>query len=78
VSGIRIKVFAEHTCEDLERKANYFLARSDVKYIDHRFITDGLEKPYNMTLAYRAKKSIFGLSKKEKQRKFWRRRVFGR
>lgn len=73
MSGLRFKFFAEHTHLDLERTVNQFLSRSDIEYIDHDFIADGLEKPYNMSLVFRERKN-----KSLAKRQYWRDRVFGR
>jgi hypothetical protein len=67
LSDIRFKFFAEHTHTELERSVNDFLNHENIHYIDHDFIADGLEKPYNMSLVY--------IKRRVGDR--WRKRVFG-
>lgn len=69
MSDLRFKFFAEHTPEALEASVNGFVEKEKINledYVDHDYIADGLEKPYNMSLVYRSSKPS------------WRNRVLGR
>lgn len=52
---VKIKLFAEADHLEVEHRANDFLRHNDVKYVDHCYIADGLDKPYNLSLVVRPK-----------------------